>query len=373
MIKIGTQEQITDYFLSGDLSQSEIKKSDKSVFDMDKKLNKDAPYVKIGSAVDVILTGNEGDFQKQFYVAEEFSVSDTLKSVTKSIFFMALTDFEEYKKSAEEETQDFESLYGNLKMLPDDYILDACEENNYGQSYKPATRLKKVYDCQVYYTSLIRGEGKTILTKEEKETIQSVCNSLRENTRTSRFFGREFYKNQKDIDIYYQLPVYFRYEGMNCKSLLDIVIVENKPDGTIEVTPVDLKTTSFDTFYFPKQFVYLRYYIQAIFYKKAIREHIERLYPQRSIILHDFLFVVESTNNIGNPIVFEIEQDVLENMENHSKYNQPSFNELFERAVHYRENGKSVEKEVFESNVTPVKITIDGIKSARQRSEQTEW
>lgn len=374
MLRIGTRKEVKEYFESEAASQSKIKKSDKSVFDIKKELDPNKDYLKIGSAVDCILTGEENQFEEDFFIVEDISISDSIKQILDIVYEEKIKEFNDFLEEAEEAEETNRSVFiGDLGNYPE-YILAACDEVEYGKRYKNETKLSKVLEKKEYFNSKIASYGKTILTEAQKEVVDNVVTSLRTNPRTERFFNRELYKNVENIDIYYQLPIYFKVDGYGelCKALLDIVIVEYKEDGTIEATPVDLKTTSYDTFYFVKSFIKFGYDYQSVWYSFALRKFLEKKFPSDAIKINDFLFIAESTVNVGNPIVAKVDENVSRNAL-HGKLYKKGLVELFERYLFYKQNGLSTEVETAKSGNKPVIITEDGIKEAEKDIESPDW
>ena len=123
--------------------------------------------------------------------------------------------------------------------------------------------------------------------------------SIRTNPTTSKYF-----ETSKDVEILDQYSIYFNYEGIECKALLDRVIVDHK-NKTIQ--PIDFKTMGDQTIYFPKSLRQRRYDIQAAFYTEALKSKKE--YETYKIL--PFKFIVESTINPGNPLVFTCSQELL--------------------------------------------------------------
>ena len=103
--------------------------------------------------------------------------------------------------------------------------------------------------------------------------LQLFAKSLIENPVTSKYFDKKIQAGLPHIDFYYQLPIYFKHRGIDCKALLDFCLVFKTPEGKIfKVVPLDLKTTRFSTLSFPIAMRQRRYDIQAVWYDIAIKE-----------------------------------------------------------------------------------------------------
>ena len=175
----------------------------------------------------------------------------------------------------------------------------ACNDHNYQPNWKTETRVAKIVEAWEYWEDLKAAEGKVVLSQEENDLISQIVMSIRTNPTTSKYF-----ETSKDVEILDQLAIYFSYCGIDCKALLDRVIVDHK-NKTIQ--PIDFKTMGDQTIYFPKSLRQRRYDIQAAFYTEALKSKKE--YETYKIL--PFKFIVESTINPGNPLVFTCSQELL--------------------------------------------------------------
>ncbi len=368
MVQTVNEEVIVDYYASKRLSQSYLKKVGGKVSDITKELDPNLSFLKIGKGVDCKLTGTPQDFDREFYVMQAKSPSDAIKSVIELVYEKVVEDYSNFLEEAEPENELFTveemtplSVFGKDLGSYETYILDACKQVGYGQSYKAETRVTKILDNSEYYVALLESKDKIILSPEEFETVVKVSKSLKENPLTKKYFDLEFFENNPLVDIYYQLPIaftiYHRGEAIDCKALLDIVVIEYKSDTREEIksiTPIDLKTMSGDTYEFSSSFKLRRYDIQAYWYTLAL----SHLYPED--LINPFQFVVESTTVPGKPLVFEVDSSVIDFTMNGDRYNK-GVNELLDRYLFYLKNGSEVEKEIAEYGGKPIKISIDGI------------
>lgn len=94
-------------------------------------------------------------------------------------------------------------------------------------------------DGQGYWEELVSSQGKILITQEEFENCQNIAQLACSSSITGKYF-----QDQEDIDKYYQMPLYWIYENLSCKGLLDILIFE-KETKTIYIT--DVKSTGVST------------------------------------------------------------------------------------------------------------------------------
>lgn len=308
---ITPQADIDAYFASEAINQSSLKNLENGLGGLlasvakrkkDKEENKPTPdYFLIGGAVDCILTGEEGEFEKKYYVSTlEKKPSEVEVGIVESVFT---------------------ELLGNNVPLEDnefsdnpDAILAAANEAGWQMRWKTETRVAKLIAAgEEYFEDLKDSLGMEILTSEMRENIDRIVNSLKFNPKTKKYFDRELQAAQENMDFYYQLPIYFTYEGVECKALMDLVVVHKNAKGEIiKIEPIDLKTMSGSTLTFVSKVKQHRYDIQAAWYTMALAKHFNLSEDK----IEAFKFVVESTTGVGTPLVFEISEDTL----NHGRY-----------------------------------------------------
>lgn len=322
-IIVGTQEEIVSYFESEDVNQSTLKSLipglDNFILERDKEqVEKD--YFLIGGAVDTILTGEKGEFEKQYYVSQlEKKPSEVEISIITTVF-------DELVGADVIEQVDFEDCY--------DAILIAANEVGWQKNWKDDTRVSKIIEKGTeYFEDLKSSLGMKILTSEMKSRIDAVVMSLTTNERTKKYFDREQQSQFGNMDFYYQLPIYFSYEGIGCKALLDLLVVHKDENGKIvKLEPIDLKTMSGNTLDFGGKLRHHRYDIQAAWYVEALTHWMSAQgYKREDYTIENFKFIVESTTNTGRPLVYQVSDNTL----GHGMYGSP-------KASYFSENGREL-------------------------------
>ena len=239
----------------------------------------------IGDAVDIQLTRSMEEFNQKFHISNlQNKPSDTIKSIINQVY------------------DHVREIYGREIQTIDRYadaILDACNDHNYQSRWIDNTRISKVVEAWEYWEDLKSAEGKTVLSSEENDLISQIVMSIRTSPNTSKYF-----QTSKDVEVLYQLAIYFPCQGVDCKALLDMVVINHK-EKTIQ--PIDIKTMGDQSIYFPKSLRQRRYDIQAAFYTEALKS--KKVYDTYKIL--PFKFIVESTINPGNPLVFTCSDELL--------------------------------------------------------------
>lgn len=306
---ITPQVEIDRYFDSERVSQSVLKDLEKGFNHfVAKQIEKEEAVMNdkenqsflIGSAVDCILTGEEGEFEKQYYVSEiENKPSDVEMLIVKDVFDMSMED-------GVPTSLELEELVQPLNI--------AITTHNWYKGNPGPTRIATmVGKSSEYFNDLKKAFGKTILSGSQRFIIDKIVNSLKSNAKTAHYFDRGMFMRSSDVDVYYQLPIYFTHRGVECKALLDMLIVFRNPEtGQVQhVQPVDLKTMHGNTIKFLYSVKQWRYDIQAAWYTLAISKYLEAVFPNIEVIIKPFLFVVESTTNIGTPLVYKMDEVLL--------------------------------------------------------------
>lgn len=372
---ITPQKDIDAYFESDALSQSLLKKLLIGIdaFINNGKEEKDLFYEEKGhfikgSAVDTLLTGEEGEFEKQYYVSTLANKPSAVEmSITQRVF-------EEVKVEGELTT---------LDKYPGSLDAAIIEEDWYDGKPGEKRTLGLIERCTPYFEDLKKGIGKQILTTEENKLIKDIVFSLKSNPRTSKFFDRTALSRAQGVTVYYQLPIYFYYRGIYCKALLDMLIVIRDDAGNItSVQPIDLKTMNGSTLKFSSNLKSFRYDIQAAWYVEALKAinstfDLAGLKGDISDVLKPFLFIVESNNYPGQPLVYEVDEDILnigkigikELKVQPSKTDQEyvvvrsvtGFEELIDTYLYQTENDWKEEKIITDSNGV-LKLGWNGIK-----------
>ena len=289
---------VEDYYTNPAISQSQLKLllgPDPSIFNTIQEPDlyfEEKKHFIIGDGVDMQLTRPIEEFNQKFHISNlQNKPSDTIKSIVNQVY--------DEQKAFNLRNPTFDQTIGVLQDYPG-YILLACNDHNYQPNWKTETRIAKVVEAWEYWEDLKAAEGKVVLSQEENDLISQIVMSIRTNPATSKYF-----ETSKDVAILDQLAIYFSYCDIDCKTLLDRIIVNHK-NKTIQ--PIDFKTMGDQTIYFPKSLRQRRYDIQAAFYTEALKSKKE--YETYKIL--PFKFIVESTINPGNPLVFTCSSELLD-------------------------------------------------------------
>lgn len=388
-VVVTPQIEIDKYFESEALSQSVLKTLlgglDTFLSNQEEEQElyyKEKGHFVIGSAVDCILTGQEGEFDKQYYVSQiEKKPSETEMSIIKMTFDDVVDNYAEKNDWIDKQFNDFPNS-----------IQAAIEEHNWQPNWKMETKINKIADVGAeYFEDLKLAFGKQILSESQNVLIDEIVSSLRTNERTAKYFDRSQLLLATEVDVYYQLPIYFEYRGLPCKALMDLLIVIKVDGKPVTIQGFDLKTMNGKTINFLTNLKSFRYDIQAAWYTEALLNEnssfaVNSGYDLKDVSIKPFTFIVESNSKPGQPLLYELSDQLLRigkfgrnsvyindmgelfNTKTTDLTYQPitvvkevrGFDSLIDEYLYYQENEWKEEKVVADNNGV-LKIGWDGI------------
>ena len=239
----------------------------KTVLDSKLEYEVTSDALQRGSAVDIFLTSGKEAFDNAYYVADLPNISDKPKLIIEQLLDTIVVD------PARKAT--FEGVI--------DVAFSIAKEFGYRGNIKNDITYKDwlIRDCKPYYDARIAAGTRTVISVEDKMFIDKTI------LKFQTAFPYIFNNVNPDIDVYFQLPVYGTLENVECKALLDIVVV-NKNRKAVYI--FDLKTT--DRLI---QFIYvfnkLLYNVQATVYTKLAKQ----LFKDYTV--HNLAFIAAGLND----------------------------------------------------------------------------
>lgn len=278
-------QKLQKYYSSNRVSQSSLKDLayhpgyykakhvDKS---LPEEYGEDAEHFIIGSLTECILLTPE--YLEQMYAIRQFETSPQVRK---------LVDYIVKKKA------DYSSY---------DLLFDISKSLNLFGQIKSTETFKKNLEKENFEEAITFYENnsdKTIVTEAQYNKASDIANSFLHSPFTGHYF-----KPQDGVELLTSLDIYWFYEGVACKSLLDFVRINHK-NRSISIN--DLKTTRFETSEFEKSFINYRYDIQAAYYFKAFKWWVNNIRKDlEDYTIIGFSFFVESTKNIGSPLIYHV-------------------------------------------------------------------
>lgn len=239
----------------------------------------------IGSAVDCLITTPD-EFNSRFMVSSDLTFTSGVAKLVKTVY-------DEVEKPAH-----------GIEQYRDELMKEAVIQD-YGQSWKEETRWKKIIEQSPLWEALCMSEDRDIIGKNHIPIIDRCVDTLKNHD-----FSRKIISHEGE----YQKEIYFKHRGLDCKALLDKVIVNdlycNLNIGSIvipplSVLPIDIKTLGESVKAFGKSFRRWRYDCQSSWYMLALK----KIYPNYNIL--PMVFVVVSTSTKEHPLIYKTVWDDL--------------------------------------------------------------
>ena len=363
MLYITEDSKIRDYFVNKEkVSQSNLKNLAKGVEAYKKLIEQrkessdfdEKEPIIIGNIVDTTLFSVGGTAK----TAEKYAAVEIAKKPSDTIVVILKALFEKAK------------LYGTQNILfkdvPDAFynsILDSVDWYKNRTHTSRIETIKKDANSEGYYNFLTQYADKICVSEEEYSTANAMIATLQNDSKTKKYFDREKIAANSKIDIYYQLPVYFTYNGIDCKALYDLVVVVKDAAGKqLKIIPIDLKTTSCFLIDFTAQFKRMRYDIQGAFYSEPFNPENNPVFDTKGPIkadkdtkIENFRFIVASSANPEKVLEVKMDDNLLDigkygNYSDNGILWDKGFTTLIDDWKYYAEHGMEDEKLLKEAN-----------------------
>lgn len=281
-------------------------------------------HFTIGNGVDTYLTKGVAEFDKEFYTSTlDKKPTDVIVSIINEVF-------DKVKEDEGRNKTDFTTFQ--------EEILESVISHEYCPTFKEQTRINKVLEHYQYWDELVNSFGKTILSVEEHTIIMSIASRMKEH----------IFLNSLETTILFQVALTFEYLGVQCKALLDMVVIDH---ANKEIHIVDFKTLGSSVFEIEKSVNRNRYDIQAAFYQEALLQNLKQFHANsKEYRIGNCYLIAGSTTNLSEPIVtFLLEEDLIfrgrwgsNNLligNNTVKKGLKGFHQLIEDYIYYERNG----------------------------------
>lgn len=296
MIRLGRKEEVEQYFNDSALSQSFLKKVGKGITGLSESEKemyyKEKGHLIIGSAVDDKISMGLKQFTMDYYITGGKKPSDTIMSMVKLVFDQLV---ESVKNDLTQGKLLKEYTLHDLSVS----VLASADHHKYQSRWKEETRVNKVMEeGYEYFEELKDSYGKQILSVTEAQIVENIEMSWRTNPFTAPYFV-----DSPDVSIFYQVPIYFNYKGVECKVLLDQVTVNTKLNI---LQPLDMKTMAGDTLMFTSSAKRFGYNFQGAFYTEAIKTLINS--PEDADTIPELVEIINKDTKIL-PFKFMVENN----------------------------------------------------------------
>lgn len=287
MIVRPSEKEVQDYIQSSALNQSKLKLLlvSAQAFQEVKEPElffEEKEHFLIGKGVDDYITMGKEYFENNYHVGLPTKPSAVIMSIVHQLF-------------ATRDSDDWFSISPEI-------MLSVIDAHNYQPNWKVETKVKKISEeGEQYWNDLVFSEGKTVLSVEQYGKVEYIVQQI-----LTHRFTKYLFEENENTDIYYQLPIYFVEKDIQCKALLDMVVVDHELK---EIRPYDIKTIGDYSKNFDYQTKKRRYDIQAAWYQIALSFWANENFPNYEITA--FSFIVASTTKQCDSLVFHASADFL--------------------------------------------------------------
>lgn len=180
------------------------------------------PSLIQGSMVDVLITGSQEEFDKEFYVADIPSIGDKELQIVDDLFTKYSEDYQSFPE------------------IPYDAILSTANEYAFQKNWRDDTRVKVLKErCSTYYALKYNAGDRTIVDLDTYYKVMAMVKALKESPATHGYFADN--DEMSPVRRYYQLKFKARLDGVDYRCMADelLVIYDEK-----KIIPIDLKTSS---------------------------------------------------------------------------------------------------------------------------------
>lgn len=202
--------------------------------------------------------------------------------------------------------------------------------------------------------------GSKIVSSAEVELAYKMFDVLNTHEWTKDIFNPGL-----DIEVLNQAPIFFEVNGVECKALVDKILVDHKAKV---IQPYDIKTGAERDFL--ANFYKYKYYYQGSHYTIGLSKVCMRHPELQGYTINPFRFIYLSRADSNTPIQFEMDAEFVSmanaGWRSASGYNYKGLRDLREDYKWYMVNGAQVPRVLAENNGiikldTPLVLSTDGL------------
>lgn len=268
----------------------------------------------IGKAADVKMSFDKEVYDNAYFTSE---LKDKPSDTMMNILHMTLNDLKDHAEVYPLQHPDYGGLiHHHMNNVP---VKDSKTGemkigyymNRQSEDWRIDSRMGDIYKpkCVEYWADIVKARGKQVLTVAERDLVNTITNNWLTHPYTAHLFP-----DQPHIIRMYQVPVYFKVNGVDCKGLIDKLDIDTKE---LTITPYDFKTMRGYTLTFPSVVRKRRYDLQGCFYCEGIFQNLEQLSDAvrfnltAGFRIKNMHNIVESTTAPGLPLVYEMDDALM--------------------------------------------------------------
>lgn len=135
-----------------------------------------------------------------------------------------------------------------------------------------------------------------LISSADLQIANTIVNSFKTHE-----FTKDIFNPSWDIEVVNQAAIYFTVEGVECRSLLDKVLIDHKKKI---IYPYDIKTGA--SRYFLSNFFTYKYYYQAALYSYGLTQMVRNIPELNEYTIAPFKFLYLSREEQNVPNIYEM-------------------------------------------------------------------
>ena len=275
----------------------------------------DKEWFRFGTLTDLILTSPIQGFDKKVFVNDKVPT-------------------EQYKAMAEYIVEHSYPVLGMADTQIDEIYEQSGSKVNWGPTVK---RQKMLDNCLAYLEVLTKHKGKIIVDSKTYLEANAIAEMTKHHKWTKDLFMSEEEQLANHTEIFYQYKIRYIYENLQCKSMIDILLVDH---DTKTIFPYDFKTGSDYPGTFIREALYkYKYGYQGALYREGLRKFLDCHKEFEDYNIDTFKFIYVSRLKPTFPITLEMNHKCHlefrdEGIDN-PIYHLPALTDLMEEAEYY--------------------------------------
>lgn len=300
--------------------------------DLDVEPDEDSEALRIGSAVDILLTTPE-EFNNRIYSKPiVIPTSGTNTAILSEAVLKELPNLSVYDRSDD----------NSINLV--NYMVETL---GLWESVKDPVKKRGKWDTELFWNyteAKFHSAGKIILSPEDREIVHTIVDTLKNHK-----FTKDLFTISEGIEVLYQYSLEYELEELPFKSRFDIIRV-NHNNKTIKL--IDIKTGFPFKEDFSKNYFKFKYYIQEGLYYTALYNLMKKIPKYQEYNLEEFEFLYVSRLEPTLPIRYTgLGVDLcMKGFMSKTGVNYPGIIELINQYKYYNTVQNEYESEVFNNN-----------------------
>lgn len=260
--------------------------------------DEDGVAIIIGKLVDVILLGDENEFDEKFFKSTVVNApTGLMEKFVENLYRITMDSLSTAGEVTREMSDMMLEAYESVKRDKDGVIVAFKK-----QSYEKTVELFLSTEASTYYKEIrqIRPKGLTVITSSMMDMATRTANQLKASDNTAFLFEyteRFQHFNQLKIDG-------FEIDGLPLKGMIDKTIVDHKLKL---IQPYDLKVTWDVEGFYENYYLKRRSFYQAYIYYKALLDgDVDLGFDYSEYVVLPPIFVVADSAAFYEPLLYKL-------------------------------------------------------------------